>query len=249
MKIHSNISFPGVPQRWKDGQWIIFNNQKDNGIQPEENAGGQYEADFTIVKELTAEAAILAFTRMTQDTELERAVIDNIEVNRGDALSMPLNYTTKVSTSIFPLLPSTGRLLRGEIYSYSNGAVMVMQDHDRSIYAPELTPALFSFFRENPEGKEWIPGEQVLLNATRTYKDKTYKCIQPHQTQESWNPEVTVGTLWQVMISTNEWTVGVAYKVGNVVTYKGMAYQCLQAHTAITGWYPDVVPALWKLVA
>jgi len=248
MKTYSNISLPDAPQRWKEGEWAIYINHTDNGIQPEELEGMRYEADFTIVKELTAEAAILAFTRQQQDPVLDQKVIDTIEVDGGSALDVPLNYVTKVSTTIFPALPSSGRLLKGQIFSYNNGAIMVVQDHDRTIYAPELTPALFSFYRENPEGKEWIPGEQVALNATRTYKGKTYKCIQAHQTQESWNPELTVGTLWQVIPTSSEWKAGVAYKVGDKVTYLGKTYQCLQAHTSISTWYPSVVPALWKLV-
>ncbi|HPM03267.1 MAG TPA: hypothetical protein PK816_14015, partial [Candidatus Cloacimonadota bacterium] len=247
MKTVSNIPLPVAPRRWKDGEYGIYINHKDNGYLPTDDpetdkSSRRYEADFTIVKELTAESAILAFTRQAQDPVLDQKVIDTIEVDGGSALDVPLNYVTKVSTTIFPALPSSGRLLKGQIFSYNNGAIMVVQDHDRTIYAPELTPALFSFYRENPEGKEWIPGEQVALNATRTYKGKTYKCIQAHQTQESWNPELTVGTLWQVIPTSSEWKAGVAYKVGDKVTYLGKTYQCLQAHTSISTWYPSVVP-------
>jgi hypothetical protein len=71
--------------------------------------------------------------------------------------------------------------------------------------------------------------------------------IQAHQSQESWNPEITLGTLWQVVVTTKEWTVGVAYKVNDIVTYQGKTYKCLQAHTSQAGWTPSVVPALWKL--
>lgn len=233
--------------RWKEGEWAIHINHKDNGVQPEGEEGRRYEADFTVVTALTAEEAIYAFTRMTSDPSFDQKVIDNIEVNGKPAIETKSTYATKVEPTIFKTLPTSGALKRGQIYSYANGAVMVVQDHDRTIYAPELTPALFSFYRPNPEGKEWIAGEQVALNSTRTYGGKTYKCIQSHQTQDTWRPDLTVGTLWQVMATTSEWTVGVAYKVNDIVTYQGKTYKCLQAHTSQAGWNPIAVPALWKL--
>lgn len=247
MKLQSNIEISKVAQRWKEGQWLIAINHQDNGVQELEKEGDRYTADFTIVDALTAEAAIQAFTRQQQDVELDKKVIDNIEVDGKPAIETKPVFATKVPTTIFSALPLSGSLKKGEIYSYNNGAVMVVQDHERTIYAPELTPALFSFYREITEGQAWITGEQVALNATRIYNGKTYKCIQAHQSQESWNPEITLGTLWQIVTTSAEWTIGVAYKVGDIVTYLGKTYKCLQAHTSISTWYPSVVPALWKL--
>ena len=247
MKAQSNIPLPIIPEIWKQGQYIMYINHKDNGVEFVEKKGSRYEADFTIVKELTAEAAINAFTRQQQDATLEKQVVDNIEVEGGNAIDVVKTYAVKASTTIFPALPSTGNLKRGQIYSYNNGAVMVVQDHARTAFAPELTPNLFSFYREITEGKEWIAGEQVVLNATRTFNGKTYKCIQAHQTQTTWNPELTLGTLWQVVATSSAWTIGVAYKVNDIVTYLGNTYKCRQAHTSISTWYPSVVPALWQL--
>lgn len=231
---------------------MVSINQIDNGYLPTDDpetdkSSRRYEADFTIVKGETADEAIHAFTRMTEDPAFDQLVIDNIEVNGKPAIETKPAYANKVSTTIFAPLPVSGNLKKGEVYSYNNGAVMVVQDHARTIYAPELTPALFSFYREVTEGQPWIAGEQIALNATRTYNGKTYKCIQAHQSQETWNPELTVGTLWQVVPTTEEWTVGVAYKVNDIVTYQGNTYKCLQAHTSISTWYPSVVPALWQL--
>ena len=247
MKTQSNIQFPKDPVRWKEGQWAYFFNHIDNGIKDEEKAGSRYEADLAILNDFSLDAALTAITRKTNDPDLDQKVIDNIETDGKEAILSTPVYQTKVSTTVFPALPNSGTLKKGQIYSYNNGAVMVSQDHERTIYVPELTPALFSFYRTITEGQPWIVGEQVNLNATRTYNGKTYKCIQSHQSQETWNPELTVGTLWQVVVTTAEWTVGVAYKGGDIVTYKGKSYKCLQAHTSISTWYPSIVPALWKL--
>lgn len=244
MKTQSNIPIPKV-QLWKEGQYAIAINHKDEGIINDQQV---YSADFTIVDALTAEAALYAFTRQQQNTILDNKVIENIEVDRRPAIESKPVFATKAQSTIFPILPSTGNLKRGEIYSYGNGAVLVVQDHARTIYAPELTPALFSFYREVTEGREWIKGEAIVINATRTYNGKTYKCLQAHQSQESWNPELTIGNLWSVVVTTSAWTVGVAYKVNDVVTYSGKSYKCLQAHTSQAGWTPTAVPALWKVI-
>ena len=252
MKSTSNIQFPTSPAKWKDGEFILWNNHKDNGPQPEEAAGSRYEADFTIVKELTIEAAIAAFTRMTTDPVQDRLVVDNIEVEGVKAIDIKKEYPTKVSSTIFPPLPSSGTLKIGEIYSYNNGAVMVRQTHERTIYAPEETPALFSFWRDNASAElAWMDGEKVEKGWKRTFDGKTYECLQAHQTQADWTPTATLGVLWKEVVvipAEGAWAVGVAYKVGDIVTYKGKRYSCRQAHTSITGWYPDIVPALWLLL-
>ena len=246
MKIYSNMPIPDT-LKWKDNQVLVAINKKENAYTPE-TEGQRYEADFTIAEKADVEAILQAFTRQQNDVALDNAVIYNFEINGIKAIDIKNTYAVKAQTSIFKPLPTSGRLLKGEIYSYNNGAVMVVQDHDRTIYAPELTPALFSFYREITEGKEWIAGEQIALNATRTYNGKTYKCLQAHQSQDSWNPEATLGTLWSVVVTSSAWAVGVAYKVNDVVTYSGKSYKCLQAHTSQAGWMPSAVPALWKLI-
>lgn len=224
MKTQSNILIPDV-QKWKEGQYFVAVNAKDNGIQPEGEEGRRYEADFTIVDALTADAAIHAFTRMTQDAELDQKVIDNIEVAGKPAIETKPEYPVKVETTIFKPLPSSGSLKRGQIFSYNNGAVMVVQDHERTIYAPELTPALFSFYRTVTEGQEWIPAEQVSLNATRTYNGKTYRCLQAHQTQQTWNPELTLGVLWNEVIVVNPAVKPPQWVTGNWAQYTPIGFE------------------------
>ena len=252
MKINSSVPFPVSPLRWKDSEWLIAINQKDNGTQPEETAGSRYEADFTIVRELTAEAAILAFTRMTSDSTFDKQVIENIEVDGGKAIDVVKEYETKVSSTMFPPLPDSGYLEMGVIYSYSGGAVMVRQPHERTIYTPEQTPALFSFYRDNASAElEWMAGEKVEAGWRRTFGGKTYECLQPHQTQSDWTPDKTIGVLWKEVVVTpveGEWAIGVAYKVGDIVTYKTKRYSCRQAHTSITTWTPTAtLNVLWVL--
>ena len=213
MKTYSNIPIPDTLV-WKGTQKFIAINHKENPVTVDEDEGKRYEADFTIVDELTAESAINAFTRQSQDTELEKAVVYNFEVEGKPAIEVKTEYQTKVSTSIFKPLPDVGSLEKGQIYSYGNGAVMVVQDHERTTYAPELTPALFSFYRTVTEGMEWIVGEAISINETRTYNGKTYKCIQAHQSQQTWNPELTVGVLWSV-VPTNDYANAPQWVSGN----------------------------------
>ncbi len=151
----------------------------------------------------------------------------------------------------FPPLPDSGWLKAGAVYQYGDGAVIVRQSHERSIYAPEDTPALFMVWREDAATVlEWIAGEQVQVGTRRMYEGTEYECLQGHVTESTWAPPATP-SLWAVVVvepeepTTPEWAAGVAYSVGDVVTYQGSRYECRQAHTAQVGWQPPNVLALW----
>ena len=254
MKTTSNIPIPTTPLRWKEGEWFNAVNHKDNGVQPAEEEGRRYEADFTIVKELTAEAAILAFTRQQQDPVLDQQVIDSIEVNGGSALDVPLNYETKVSSTIFPPLPSTGWLEQGVIYSYNNGAVMVRQPHERTIYHPEQTPALFSFYRDNASAElAWMDCEKVEKGWKRTFGGKTYECLQPHQTQSDYTPTATIGVLWKeviVVVDIPVWKQPTgahdAYALGAKVHFPTINDPVYESLIPANVYSPTVYPLGWK---
>jgi len=128
---------------------------------------------------------------------------------------------------------------------------MVRQTHERTIYPPEQTPALFSFYRDNAAAElVWMDGEKVEAGWKRTYEGKTYECLQAHQTQSDWTPD-KVPALWKLVVvvpATGEWTIGIAYKVGDEVMYLGKKYRCRQAHTSISTWTPTAAASLWLLI-
>jgi hypothetical protein len=173
---------------------------------------------------------------------------DNIEIIIGTDLTDTENKLVKATTTIdiFPTLPGVGQWIeKGKLYGFEGKIYRCLQSHYRTIYTSSETLALFSVYRIEADNLTWIVGENITLGAVRIYKTKKYSCIQAHQSQDSWNPELTLGTLWQVVATTTEWMAGVQYKVGDVVTYLGSSYRCLQAHSSISTWYPSVVPALW----
>lgn len=153
-------------------------------------------------------------------------------------------------------LPSTGWLEAGEIYEWGGGLVIVRQSHNRTIYDPDETPALFLVYRPDAGAcPEWIAGEQVNVGDLRLYDGETYRCLQAHVTQIDWYPPA-VPALWAIVVEqTDVWTAGVYYTGdntagagnGDVVLYEpnGHEYRCLQSHTALANWMPPVVPALW----
>jgi hypothetical protein len=146
------------------------------------------------------------------------------------------------------LLPDIGeQVLVGKLYVYETGLIKCRQTHNRTIYAIEDIPALFSFFRENSDDLEWIPNEQVESGWVRVYNGVKYEVIQSHQTQSNWKPDNTP-SLWKIWVDPNaqadEWTIGVAYKVGDKVLYNGNEYECRQAHTSIASWTPLIL-SLW----
>jgi len=185
MKNKSNTAFPTIPQPWKIGEWAIYINHKDNGEQPEEQEGNRYEADFTIVKELSAEAAIKAFTRQQEDPELDACVIHTIEVEGKYALDVEREYANLAPMELFPEIPN-GKVKKGEIYRYDNGVVMVKEDHDAGI-DPELNATKYNFYRKN-KGR-WIPGEKIGQGEGRIYEEKEYDCLKEHESKEDNAPD------------------------------------------------------------
>ena len=217
---------------------MVVVNQVDNGIQTDGFEGQRYTADFTIVDSLDAADAVNAVTRITADPVMDQLVVDNIEVNGKPAIETRVDYPTKVASTIFPSLPSSGTLKMGEIYSYGNGAVMVRQTHERTIYPPEQTPSLFSFYRDNASAElAWMEGEKVEAGWKRTHGGKTYECLQAHQTQADWTPTATIGVLWKeqqgedIPVWVQPTGAHDAYRVGDIV------------------WYPTKDSQLWECTA
>lgn len=253
MKTSSNIQFPQV-QRWKEGQFMVVVNQVDNGVQPEGEEGKRYTADFTVVDSLDAADAINAVTRITADPVMDQLVVDNIEVNGKPAIETKVDYPTKVATTVFPTLPSSGTLKIGEIYSYGNGAVMVRQTHERTIYTPEQTPALFSFYRDNASAElAWMEGEKVEAGWKRTYGGKTYECLQSHQTQADWTPDVTP-TLWKeqqgedIPVWVQPTGAHDAYQIGDRVHFPTINDPVYESLINANVWSPVTYAAGWRLV-
>ena len=260
MKTYSNIPLPDAPRRWKEGEFGIYINHKDNGYLPTgdpftDKSGSRYEAEFTIIKELSAESAIHALTRMTEEPEFDQLVIDNIEVNGGNALDVVKEYPIKVSSTIFPPLPNSGWLERGVIYSYNNGAVMVRQPHERTIYPPEQISALFSFWRDNASAElAWMDGEKVEKGWKRTFGGKTYECLQPHQTQSDYTPTATLGVLWKEIpseaISVWKQPTGAhdAYNIGDRAHFPTINDPVYESLIDANVWSPVTYAAGWKKI-
>ena len=163
-------------------------------------------------------------------------------------------FVAALPAASFPELPPAGWLDAGDIYQYEGAAVIVRQSHNRTIYAPAETPALFIVYREAADTVlNWVAGEQVQVGTRRSYDGVTYECVQSHVTQSDWTPPA-VPALWRVVVDEPEepeeptvaaWAAYTAYEIGDVVTYNGISYSCRQSHTSLPGWEPDRVPALW----
>jgi hypothetical protein len=136
-----------------------------------------------------------------------------------------------LATDVQPIiaLPEVGELCEGgRYYLYAtehSSIVYCVQSHNRTIYPPEQTPALFSFFRENSDDLEWIQNEFVKLGWKRMHNDKQYECIQAHMTLEGWTPDVTPA-LWLEVITTPDYPIWQqptgahdSYQIGDIVHY------------------------------
>lgn len=169
---------------------------------------------------------------------------NDVTVNLYETEALKNDAVTKITAALFPALPASGTIYQDKYYSYSGTVVKCLQTHERTIFAPSLTPALFAVYRENTGTLNWTANEHILIGWVRIYNAIKYVCIQAHTTVEGLTPDKTPA-LWNVIPTSQAWTTGVAYKVDDIVTYDGSTYKCLQAHTSISTWYPSIVPALW----
>lgn len=122
------------------------------------------------------------------------------EINQVTSTKFPITSNDNAD-NVYPPLPSVGTFLEEkEIYSYQGGMIIVRQDHNRTNFEPSETPNLFTVYRANTEGAEWIANEEVVIGDTRTFNGDTWRCIQSHTTQANWTPDV-VPALWEIVLS------------------------------------------------
>jgi hypothetical protein len=144
-------------------------------------------------------------------------------------------------------LPATGQVYKDSLYKYDGGLIICRQSHNRTIYTPNETPALFSFYRENSDTLTWIENEQVLLGWFRMYNESQYECIQAHMTLIGWEPNIA-NTLWvKVNTGCDEWVQPTGahdvYNLGDCVTFNGDEYISLINNNS---WSPIVYPQGWQ---
>lgn len=168
-----------------------------------------------------------------------------IEAKKNE-LGLSSNYTT---------LPVEGEWVsKNKLYEHNGKVVRARQNHYRTSYTPEETPALFVFVSGDEDVREWIPQIEVKAGDILIYNKQRYQVIQGHTTQNGWKPDSTPALFEKYTESSDnnegvsDWQAGVQYSVGDHVMYNGTEYSCLQAHTSQTGWEPSNVPALWEAI-
>lgn len=178
--------------------------------------------------------------------------IDNAQIWTGNSVvaSETLNDVDKTKLTE---LPEAGWVEKG-LYLYDNKAIYCNQPHNRTIYAPELTPALFSFFRENSDTLNWIANENVKLGWKRMYNGIQYVVIQPHMTLEGWEPDKTPA-LWSEVqepsVKPPQWNTGnwALYVIGYRVYDSGKIWEAI--NTSHTWIQPDLTgngAISWKFI-
>lgn len=155
----------------------------------------------------------------------------------------------------FPELPESGWLEAGARYRHGGQVVEVRQAHERTIYPPEDTPALFVVAREEGDRMEWIAGESVGLGEEREHDGARYRALQAHITQAGWEPP-HVPALWVVVEPETPgepevvaWAPGQPVAIGDLRTHNGQVWRALVAHVTHEGWAPSqFTPTIWELI-
>ena len=176
------------------------------------------------------------------------AVADYFENARVET-SQTVQMDSAITPDGLPELPTEGKV-EVRLYAHGTKVVYCRQEHDRTIFDPFDTPALFSFFRDNSDTLEWIPNEKVELGWKRMYEGVQYEVIQAHMTLEGWEPNNTPA-LWQEVQGDEvaEWVQPTgghdAYNIGDRVLFNGSIYESVINANV---WSPAVYPAGWSLI-
>ena len=177
------------------------------------------------------------------------------DIDQVTSTGQPMLESDTDASTIYSPLPTSGWMEEGVVYSYNRGMVIVRQPHERTIYAPEDTPALFYVYRANTEGMEWVANEPVEKGDTRTFGGKTYQCIQPHTTQVDYTPTATLGVLWkEVPQQSDEYAVFIhptgahdVYMKGDIVWYPTLNSTLYRSKIDNNSWSPDEYANGWEI--
>jgi len=166
---------------------------------------------------------------------------------------VPLDISEELNISVGSTesLPDVGGLCTiDNYYLYKGDVIKCRQTHNRTIYEPKDTPALFSFYRDNSGQLEWIVGEQVEIGWVRIYDDIKYEVIQSHMTQSDWFPTATLGVLWKAyhdLVGIPIWVQPVgssdSYMIGDQVIFSNAVWESLINYNV---WSPTVYPLGWN---
>ena len=181
----------------------------------------------------------------TLPTQVTTSSVDHENITTVPEEVLILASTEPITTG--SILPPLGKPCEmGEIYYEEefDRLVLCRQDHNRDIYPIDDIPALWSVFRNNPDGQPWIANELVAAGQTRTSDGKTWEVITPHTTQAGWEPENTPA-LWNEVVvvppGPQPWVQPTgahdAYQTGNQVTHNGSTWESTVDNNV---WAPGV---------
>jgi len=174
------------------------------------------------------------------------------DINQVTMTGLPIITQNTNADTVYPPLPTSGTLIKGSIYSYEGGMVIVEQTHVRTGFSPDQTPALFTIYRANTEGLNWVINEQVVVGDKRTYNSVEYKCLQSHLTQNSWTPNNTPALWIAVTAAIPLWVQPTGaqddYNIGDKVHFPLITSPVYESLINANVWSPTAYPSGWKLI-
>lgn len=123
----------------------------------------------------------------------------------------------------------------------ASNVLKCVQTHNRTEHDPKTIPALFTFFRANPDGLalDWIENEWIDLGWLRMFGGVEYECIQAHMSITGQTPNL-VPAIWNAA-STGEWVQPTgshdAYQLNDEVTHNGSTWRSDYANNV---WEPGI---------
>ncbi len=170
----------------------------------------------------------------------------------ADAIA-DLNTHTEEENEILDLPAFGEQCLMGIIYKYvdetgtiddnRSGNVKCVQTHPRTNDPPYEIPALFTFFRSNPDNLalDWIENEWIELEWKRIFDGTTYECIQAHMSVTGQTPDLTPAIFFPEIVQGDPWVQPTGahdtYSIGDTVTHVGFTWM---SDVDNNSWEPGV---------
>ena len=126
--------------------------------------------------------------------------------------------------------------LARKLRPYIEKAAIALDDED-ALEAVQLFP-------------KWEPNISYEKDDRVRYENILYRCLQPHNSQESWTP-IAAASLWAKVLIPDEEVIPEweqpdstnAYQIGDKVMFEGKTYESLINNNI---WSPAAYPAGWR---
>lgn len=202
----------------------------------------QYDNEMNVVNISTDFGGVCASEVMLDSPIIDFARLEGYKVELKEDSILHLVFDEEKWANIMQNIKRDNAIAKSTSYLSNVIQTQVLKDaSDKDAYAMRYLYSTWS-----GDSVKYEKDDRLM------YKDKFYKVLQTHTSQEDWTPDTAVSQFVEIpdpSVEYPEWkqpiSAETAYNIGNKVTYNGKKYiSNIDANT----WSPDEYPSGWTLV-